>query len=231
MRFGFFVLPAVLMLAACGGSSDDGFNNERNSSTASTEEPAELDETDLARELLLRVSDFPAGWSEEAADDEESPLDECDLEDAPGKTGEAETGEFSDGSDFAITENVAVFESAQDVSMALGGIEELAQCFVQMINEGEADDDEIEASDASFSSLSFPAKGDESYAYRLKFHVKAKEQSGLGSEGDVFFDIVYARVGRVGIGIYAFETFTAPEPAEWEPFVDIAVERARTGVD
>jgi hypothetical protein len=225
------LLLALAFVVACGGSDDHSPTNESTELPPRTDEPTQADETELARELLLRVSDFPAGWAEEEGDAEESPLDECDPNEAQGKTGEAESGDFSDGSDFTVSHHVAIFASLEDVSAAYNRIEEVAECFIGKINAGEADDQAVEASDASFSPLSFPQKGDESRAYRLKFHVKAKGESGLGSEGDVFFDIVYANVGRVGIAVSAFDTFSAPDPERWEPYVDIAIERARTGAD
>ena len=224
----------MVAVISCGGSGDNspedtiGETPREQATSVSTEKP---DETSTAKSILLTVHDFPPGWAEERSNEESSPLDECDPKGAPGKSAEAETGDFSDGSDFTISQSVAIFESETHVTNALERIEEIAACFVETISGGDLDDETAEYSDASFSPLSFRAKGDDSRAYRFKFHVQAKGETGIGSEGDVFFDIVYLRVGRVGIQIYAFDTYSAPDPDEWEPYVDIAVQRAQTGVD
>jgi hypothetical protein len=34
-------------------------------------------------------------------------------------------------------------------------------------------------------------------------------------------------VGRVGVIVYALDIFSAPDPDDWEEYVDIAVARAR----
>jgi hypothetical protein len=218
----------LLVANACSGGEPSPKATTVRDSATPTSEVATRDERAIAESILLTVNDFPTGWAEETQSDEESPFDRCDPDKAPGNLGEAETGDFSDGSDFTLSESVAVFETSAQVGFAIDRVEEVAQCFVEVVDDGDADNAEAEFTDPSFSQLSFPAKGDRSEAYRLKFRVQLRGQSGFGTQGDVFFDLVFVRVGRVGVAIYAFDTFSAPDPDIWERYVDIAVERART---
>jgi hypothetical protein len=74
-------------------------------------------------------------------------------------------------------------------------------CFVEamqtVIEDNTAQEDlpeDVEVGDATFNRLSFAALGDESTAFRLTVPVSAE-----GIEVDVFFDLIFARVGRIGI--------------------------------
>jgi hypothetical protein len=219
------VLYSVISTSCASDKNSEPANSEVASTPLAT---TTQDEGTRAADILLTINDFPTGWSEESQPDEENAFDRCDPDTAPGNLGEAETGDFSDGSDFTLTHSVAIFESNAQVDFAIDRAEGVAQCFVDVIESGAADNENAEFTGATLSRLSFPVKGDRTEAYRLKFHAQAKDQSGFGSGGDVFFDLVFMRVGRVGIAIYAFDIFSPPEPDVWEQYVDIAVMRART---
>jgi len=87
--FGIALLVLMILAGACGGGGDDSKRNK---------EPAESEaENELAASLLLTVDDFPTGWAEDTSADEETTAleKECDTGPAPGRTGWAETGDFS----------------------------------------------------------------------------------------------------------------------------------------
>ena len=165
----------VSLLAACGGDS----------ASEPSKEP--LPQDDVARSILLTVDDFPSGWSEKPQS-EESSFDECSEYDdrAAGLVGRAETGDFSRGGAAELTEWVGIFDTEDAARDALSVDEEKARCLVDAINDGKLDDDEAEFSDASFSPLSFPDRGDAHVAYRFELRVQRKGESGFGSGGTIY---------------------------------------------
>lgn len=218
-------LVVALGLVVCGCDKSNGGDVAREESpgtpTSDARNDASKDESDLAEDLLLTIDDFPAGWVEREAQDRG--FEECDGN-APGKTGEAEAGQFSEDGTFTVVNLAAVFE--RPVQIELDRFEESVQCVVDAINDGELDDTNATFFDASFGSLSFPEKGDESRAFRISFRGESREESTLGNEAEFHYDIVVVRVGRIGLLVGALDIHTPPRPAEWEPFVDIAVGRA-----
>ncbi|HLC40295.1 MAG TPA: hypothetical protein VJO34_01555 [Methylomirabilota bacterium] len=154
--FGIALLVLMILAGACGGGGDDSKRNK---------EPAESEaENELAASLLLTVDDFPTGWAEDTSADEETTAleKECDTGPAPGRTGWAETGDFSMGGISTIAEGVAVFQLQDDARASLDRIESAGKCRVDFINDGKLGDSKRVFSDASFSRASFPAYGDAS---------------------------------------------------------------------
>lgn len=234
------VVVALGIASSCGSNSDKGDGQESTEATLSasgtladepetpspspspspTTSPDPHAEDDLARSLLLTVNDLPTGWSETPPDDEEkNPFDECDRGSPPGATGEAETNNFSRGGAAAFSEDVVVFAAQADAVSSLDRIQGLADCLVALINDGKLDTDEAEFSDAKFGAMSFPSFGDVTDAYRLEFHVKAKGQSGLGSEGTAYLDMVRVVEGRLGAAIKASDVFSPFDTAMLESTV------------
>lgn len=237
----FFLLTLVVAVACSSGDDSDSGDDGGQSPSATLPdagEPAGAPEDpspttdphaddDLARSVLLTVNDFPSGWSETPADDdqEENPFDECDLGEPPGRTGAAETGDFSRGGDAEVSQEVVVFETRKDAISSLDRLQAIAACVVAAINDGKLDDDEFEISDAKFGAMSFPVFGDKSDAYRLEFHVKAKDQTGLGSEGTGYIDFVRVIEGRLGFAIQASDVFSPFDTAMLESTVTKAYEK------
>ena len=216
--FGIALLVLMILAGACGGGGDDSSNKE----------PAESEaENELAASLLLTVDDFPTGWAEDtSADEENAALEkECDTGPAPGRTGWAETGDFSKGGSSSISQQFAVFQSTDAAQDALHRIESRGKCAVDVINDGKLDDSEFEFSDASFSRASFPAYGDASEAYRLEAHVKAKGETGLGSEGSFYIDLIAVVKGRFGFSIQAVDVFSPFESDILESTVETAAKK------
>ncbi len=162
--------------------------------------PPPKDGTALARQLLLAVSDFPAGWAEKPKDTSPSPLDKCKPPKPAGETGTADTGDFAPGNgDQSVSESVAIFDTPAHAAAALDVVPALGDCIIKAVQAGKLDTDKAVFSNVSFSPVSFPSVGDRSTTYRLQLHVKAKGQTGFGSEADVFADLVYIQVGRADL--------------------------------
>ncbi len=219
-------LSAALLVVSCsdGGGSSTTPGATSPTSAESSARAIHADETSAAKAMLLTVNDFPTGWAETPSDTSDSPLDKCtDHSHDDDRTGKAESGDFSRGSIGSISETVSIFHSADDVEALFAAIQPQADCFLKTVNDGKLDDDEAELSDASFSPLSFPTVGDHSAAFRIKAHVKAKNQTGFGSEGDFYVDVVYVRVGRVGLSVVAEDVFSPFDTTVFQEMVNMAV--------
>ncbi|MEX2158412.1 MAG: DUF4352 domain-containing protein [Dehalococcoidia bacterium] len=211
------LLTSVAFLSfACGGKSGD---DPADAATGNSSED------ELARSMLLTLSDFPTGWAEEPDDSEESPFDECDPGPAQGRTGHAETGDFSSDGTASISESLSTFSTADETRSALDQISSKADCFVAVVDDGKLDDDEATYSDASFSRLSFPEHGNRTEAYRISIHAKAKNETGFGSEGDIYVDLVNVTVDRVGFTVLASNVLSPFDSDDLDDYVSIAEAR------
>lgn len=224
----------AIFAAACGGSSDDGSNPTTDdasppAASATSDDPTAEptatvlpDESELARSLLLTINDFPAGWQEVAQSDEENDtFDNC-LGEPPGTvTGEAESGDFDDGGLHFVSQRVFVFAEAAEPNP--DSHRESLQCFVDAINDGELDDDEIEVTGATLGALSFPVPGDAGYAFRVQANVKARGETGFGSEGAVYYDIVMVFVDRFASMLVGGSVFS---PVQTELMIDLTEKAA-----
>jgi hypothetical protein len=185
---------AVALLAACGGDDDDGGGDDDGGSTA---------ENALAEDLLLTLDDFADDWTEMPDEDEDTPnpLDECDPGTPEGRTGEAESGEFSDGS-VTFQQSVGVFESADDAVAALERVPGMGDCMVGIVNDGGLDDDEATYSDARFEEVDAPNIGDASSAYTLEMEVTVPGESDEEEQsGTIYFDLVFLTEGRFATNV------------------------------
>ena len=203
---------ALLSVSACGGDDD--------SLPAATTVPADQA---IAESLLLTLADFPADWTEEPDEpgDSANPLDTCDPGDARGRTGLAETGDFTLGTD-SVSNSVAVFQSAAAALAALDRIPEQGNCMVREIKGGALDDENFEALDATFEPMPFPATGDRVEAHRFTMTLK---QLDSGLELKVTLDLVYAVKGRVGFSLSAQGVLSPFDSAMLESLAALMTER------
>lgn len=219
-------LAAALLVVSCsdGDSSSKAPDAAPTTAGQSSGPITHADETAAAKAMLLTVNDFPTGWAETPSDTSDSPVDNCtDHSHDDDRTGTAESGDFSRGANGSISEGISIFHSADDVEALFAAIQPQADCIVDVINDGKLDDDEAEFSDASFSPLSFPTVGDHSAAFRVKAHAKAKGQTGFGSEGDIYIDVVYIRIGWVSLSVVAEDVFSPFDTAMFQEMVNKAV--------
>lgn len=155
----------------------------------------------LAKSMLLTLDAFPLGWTETPSSSNTSLLDKCQPGEPPGQTARAETGNFSRGGAASISETIVLFDTPEHVSGALDTLEPALTCAIKIIADGGLDDASYAFSMPSLSSLAFPKLGDRTSAFRIRFHVKAKGQTGPDSEGDAYLDTAYLQVGRIGLSV------------------------------
>ena len=183
------LILTLVVVAGCGDDDDDAADPDG--------------ENALAEDLLLTLDDFAEDWTEEPEDDDDSPnpLDECDPGPAAGRTGEAESGEFSDG-DWTFQQSVGVFETPEDAVAAIERVPGMGDCMVEIVNDGGLDDDESTFSDAIFEEVNAPDLGDESSAYRLEMQFTVPGESEVEEvSGTLYFDLVFLTVGRFATNV------------------------------
>jgi hypothetical protein len=241
-------LAATGLLAA--GCSDDG-GDTATSSTATTSDSettaneddgrtqAELDaDEEAARSALLVLDDFPPGW--EAAepdpdndnDDVQEGLADCldvDVEMfANDNNPSAESPAFTSPNDDEVSSEVTYTASIENATRTVAILKDpdTPGCYAQALKayllraavEGDLPD-EVEYGDPTFNPLSFPTLGDESVAFRMTFPVSAR-----GLDVDVYIDLAFVRVGRVGV--------TTTFQSQFSPFdTDEAARLTETVVD
>lgn len=162
-----------------------------------------------AQTMLLTLSDFPTGWTEDKSEDN-TPTEfaKCEQEAPSGRVGHAATGNFSENGTSSIEHSVVVFETADDASKSWDRFGEFAGCMAKVINDGKLDDDEMEAGGAKVQEMSFPALGDATRANRITFTAKSKEDSGPFSQVDAFIDVIWVQQGEVAFTLVATDVLT-----------------------
>ena len=211
----FPVLAVAVLAVACGG----GGGGDNGGSVTQTDD-------ELARSMLLTVADFPPGWGEVPSDRrEQSPADECDPGDAEGRTGRAETGEFSRGTEASVSETVAIFETPQQVEAAMARFSDVGDCVIGVVESGDLDTDEMDFQGASFGPINFREFGDKTNVYRMQLSFTSTQGTGAGSAGDIFYDLVFVASGRTGFSVYAIDVETPFDPQELEEIVSKALAR------
>lgn len=241
-RFLMALLSCALLLAACGDDSDSSADGTTTSTTAATTtEPDAGEDQAIAEAGLLELSDFPAGWEEQPADEEDiddteskQRIADCigvEYDRIYGDDDEAESPTFtspegaevsnSAGVEASEDEAVFVFETLSSDD-AIGCISEEFQSFIAETAATEG----VEIGEASLNRVSPPDVGDASAAYRVTLPVEAQGQSV-----DVFVDIVVARVGRGGVTVQALNLFEPFDSGQLAKYTEIAVERLGQALD
>ncbi len=213
------VLASLSLLASCGGG-DDGSKTTATGQSGTQVTPTP-NEDSLASSLLLTVDDFPVGWADTPRSNQPNPLDKCEQS-GKGRTGKAESGDFSKGGSASVGQTVVVYDTSEDVSASFDQIQTSADCVVQAFNHGELDTDKASYSDASFSPLSFTSYGDRSDAFRFKVHANVNGQTGLGSEADVYIDFINVVDGRIGFSLVASDVYSPFDTTQLQQIVSKA---------
>lgn len=179
-----------LLAVACGGDS--------------TPAPTP-DDALAAKNALLAVADFPAGWTaSDAARSGSSPLEKCrDAKTGKNQTGEAESGSFGNGP-ASVRQTVLVYRSSSDAVAAMDSLANELGCAVNLMNSGKAETDEASVSGAVAGTVPAPVVGDRTNAYRIKFHIAVKASK---AEADGYIDVVYVQSGRSIVGLVASNAY------------------------
>ena len=209
---------ALALVTGCGGSSNDEGESRANARAGAEDE--------LAASLLITLDDLPAGWAEEIAgdEDEDDSNEECGPGEPAGRTGSAETRNFTRG-EASFRHTVALFESPEAALAVLSSSLDGPTCFATAINAGGLDDDTFEFSGASVGRIGFPDLGDRTETYRVTAFYERISYPGTGISGKVFFEGVAVTVGRSGTSIIAVGWNSPFDASLLETLAGTAVER------
>ena len=203
MRFAPFLSAlgiAVLgvSLLACGGTG--GSSNENA----------------LAASLLLRPEDFPAGWKQAVPPDQSDSTDSeandphkaCPVIQVSGLRGQAETPDYTDPEDIVLVDQIVrVFDSpgnAADV-VTSDAMMNAMSCRVQVLNDGKANTERAQYSDASFEKVNAKRLGDSRAAFRLR--VVLTITGDTPGKMPLYLDMLMASQGRIWYVIEATSPF------------------------
>lgn len=229
-------LPAIaiaLTLAACGGGEAD---DARPTSTfVAGLGFTQVEASAAAEQALLRLEDFPTGWTERPVeDDEDSGPDlppECQEPEYAGKVGDADSQEFLGPDEEEVEHGVTVYvdEAAARQAVAVG-VEYLEECrepladamktLIEDSDDAPVDDFAVEV---NIDRLSFPSYGDESVAWRISVTVTSEE---LPFDIDFFLDVLGVRVDRIVSGITFVNLLDRPDTDMEEGLMGIIEGRA-----
>lgn len=199
----------LVSLAACGSDDTSTSTTTTDATATTTTTEAKADpaaDTAKAKDIVLQVGDFPAGWTQSPSDgdtredDTDKELNACiGLPSSEGRP-QADS-EFSQGDFTSVQSSVEFAPTAADASKELAAIKDpkavdcLKRAFSKALEE--------EAGGAEFSELevqplSFPTLGDGTVAYRMRTTVTAE-----GAEIPLFFDLILFIEGRAEMSLVA----------------------------
>jgi hypothetical protein len=176
----------------------------------------------VAQETLLRLEDFPSGWTERVnGDDAGGGLElpsECqafvDQSEFPDEEGHAESSEFRGPNDESVSSDTTIFADSAGASEAIGLIEGFFESCRQPMADAlqsllEADD-AVPLEDLSVAvnldRLSIAPHGDESVALRLSADVSAIEISL-----SFYIDLLVFRSDEKMAAIFFTQPLTPPD--------------------
>lgn len=241
---------AAIVLAtgvACGGDGRDEADDSGSTDTTAgasrdddprTDSERQADEAS-AQAMVLTLDDFPPGWEEGPADDEEADEElQADLArclgvdpaamnpDNPRATSPA----FVSSEDQEVGSEVAFTPSVEDASRPFDilAADDAPECYAQaaqdaieLNTEREGLPEGVEFGEPTFSRLSYATLGDESLAFRITLPVAAR-----GLDVDLYLDFVVARVGRIGITTTFQSVITPFDEDEAAALVQRSIDRA-----
>ena len=206
---------------------------------------SEEEAREVAEKVLLRLKDFPVGWSQlpPDEDDEDLQLDlppECqafmDQEEWPGTLVNIDSPEFEGPDEEEVDSSVTIYVDAEAAHQAYADgktaidlcREPIGAALAQYLQEtlrAEYPDANIEVVASTWEWLSFPPYGDESAALRWSLTMN------VGSKSVVLYsDLIDWRVGRIEASM-GFDTRSEPpDLAEEQRLAQIMDERLRDAV-
>lgn len=233
-------MALALAVAGCGESSS-GTSDGQAPRSSDNRTPAQLAaDRGLARQALLKLSDFPDGWTSKPSskdnNDDRFGDELAKCLDIPNSLLGSDTNDSVDSPDFdspddqEVSSSVIVGPSADEAETIFAILEKpsATHCFrVALNNELEYsmthDSDSpknVQLGHVTFSNVNLPQFADESVAYRAEVSVSS---SGLNVDVDV--DLIFMRHGRAATFVSFLDIFS-PFPVGLEKrYAQIAAER------
>jgi hypothetical protein len=204
------LLPALLAFGACGDDSKESSSGA--TTTAADEASSGEDDQKIADAVVLKLADFPSGWTEDEATPEEEdsandPIDKCFG--GKGKTldenttAEADSPDFSRGETTSVSSFSAVMKSEKDAeeTMDILASDTLKDCFNQALADElkatAGEDEGFSLGDVTTKSASFTKVGEETTALQFLIPISAP-----GVEVSFYADLVFFRQDRVIGGLF-----------------------------
>ncbi len=210
-RLLILLLPAVLALGACG--DDGGGGGGSSDATTTTEASAgAADDTKLAEAVVLKLDDFPSGWTEDEATPEDptgedDPIDKCfggegkELDE--NTSAEADSPDFSRGETTSVSSFSAVMKAEKDAESAMDLMrsQTLKDCFNQALEEElkstAGENEGFTLGEVTLKNASFAKVGEETSALQFVIPISAP-----GVEVSFYADVVFFRQDRVIGGLF-----------------------------
>ncbi len=181
----------------------------------------------LAQRAVLKLSDFPPGWTSAPSKDDNSnaidkQLSQCfhiqGLKLIPNATN-VDSDDFTSPSEQTVTNTVSVTATASEIGKAFDVLSgpNAPKCFTDAFNAGIQENLKSSSTtlpngttigSASVNPLSFNALGDRTIAYRASIPVSAK-----GFDTAVYLDFILVQHGRFAVVLSGEDTIT-PFPTD-----------------
>lgn len=213
-----------MLAGACGDDGDGDAGTAADETTTTSSSVAEETATSAPEApadpqldaLVLRLSDFPAGWTSEPADeDEEAEQTGEEVEDCLGievdddERPEADSPEFSQGQLTQVSSSVSLAPDAASVDAEFAVLQgpRLLDCMRQEFDAAAGGDAELAFAPSTAERLDFPDVGDGTVASRLTTAVTVG-----GQQIPIYADLVFVRKGLAELS-FSFVNAGEPFPA------------------
>lgn len=160
---------ATLALAACGDDDDPSQPTTAPATSTVPNASVSTQPSVAAGTLLLKITDLPTGWVVETPKPDTD--DDCTAPRA-GRLDQAKASFSKNQVSFLQTS--IVFDSRESVARALATYEPAIRCQVKSFDDGGANTDDAEYSNAELGQMSFPNLAEQTVAYQITFDVKTK---------------------------------------------------------
>jgi hypothetical protein len=233
----------LLLAAGCGGSDDaatetatvaapsEATSSTTPSATSADAAPAADKDADQAivDAALLKLDDFPSGWTGHPADDEDDDPEawSCPgLDDLDGKTtAKGSSPDFENDSNEQVTESIAVFpdENLPHQFLSALGNQDFLDCMEDKVLdeiESDASEEDVTLGDVKLSQLRVNDRGDESAAIRVAIPMEIQ-----GITLDAAVDVIAVRVGRSVLMLMTAGVMSPVSDADRENLTTVATKR------
>ncbi len=227
--------PSSQATPTTASMSSDATTSAADESTAVETSTSSDDDEAAAEQALLRLADFPSGWTEQPVETTEQQAEtqrknaECIGSDRPTTNdlggAIAKTGDFTAPSTDAIRNSVS-FAASEDESIAymdaLGG-DTVADCFSTVTGEAAKDvefENGAKITDVTVAPLNVTAVGDDAIGYRVTVEVEVNNNTL-----NQYLDLVAVRVGRAVTSLQYQSVLTMPTTEDVDHYTALAAER------